>query len=344
MTDPHFSRRARAAQLAAALDGTGDPALVEAVAKRRAACDAIVQLGRQRRFAMKVQQKLDRALESYARINFTAWDPDAPAAEREKRNAEALRLVAQARKGEGPPVLVALAKANAESRAVWDTMRLSTERDMAKVAKALPAAPFCERVHGFALPGLASILAETGTLDGYGNPAKVWSRLGFAPYAGLALSSWKREAWRPRALSAAEWVDHPFKAERYAFMFTLAKPLRDAQWIGASKTDDGQGRPKPGMRYGYTYALRRAHCDITHPDWTPAHRDRAALRVMFKRLLADLWSAWIDTSFALGQRRSDTQPSGAESEKAAAGHVLGDTQEVVAGGGSLPPDAPQAEA
>ena len=45
-------------------------------------------LHRQRRFAMKVQQKLDRSLESFLRINATEWNPNADEKDREKANRE----------------------------------------------------------------------------------------------------------------------------------------------------------------------------------------------------------------------------------------------------------------
>jgi hypothetical protein len=331
-TTPNARRRRAAAQLAAALLNEGKPDLVARVQARRAAVDELVQHGRRRRYAMAVQQKLDRALESYVRRTFTPWSPDDEKADRDKANAETKRLIAAAADGEGHASLVGMVKANAESRAVYDRMRKTAEKDMQAIAATLPIAAFVETVPGLGLQGLASILAETGTLDGYANPAKVWSRLGFAPFDGFALSSWRRETWRPRTLTKDEWIAHPFSAERYAHMAMQAKPLRDKQWIGAKKTDDGKGRPDGP--YGEVYAARRAHCEITHPDWSDAHRDKDALRVMFKRLLADLWAAWIDLSFGTGLASSDAHPGLAGSE-AAAGHLKIDAPMTDAGGGSL---------
>ena len=289
-------RLARAKLLEAALKGEGDPALIACVQERKRAIDDLVQHGRRRRYAMGVQQKLDRALEAYVRCNYTEWDPDAPEAERAKANAETRRMIDDAEEGRGIDVVILMAAANKESRAVWDRIRKTAESDMLKIVKPLPVVPFIERTHGLGLPGLAAILAETGTLDGYANPAKLWSRLGFAPHDGHAMSTWRREKWRPRALTKEEWIDHPFKPQRYAFMFSLAKPLRDHQWIGAKKSENSKGQPDGP--YGQLYFDRRAYCEITHPDWTDGHRDKDALRIMFKRLLVHLWEAWMDTSFA----------------------------------------------
>ena len=304
-----------------------------------AACAEIIQHGRRRRYAMGVQQKLDRSLEAFVRRQFTEWNPDDDEKTREKHNAETVRLIADARGGKGrkktkpkgPPLLLALVTANDTSRSVYDTMRAAAEKEMIALAAKLPVAPWVASIRGAGWLGLASIIAETGPLDNYAGPAKLWSRLGFAPFEGAAMSTYMRPLWRPRALTDDEWIDHPFSPKRYAHMAMLAKPLRDLNWIGAKKTPDGKG--KPNGYYGQVYADRRAHTDLTHPEWTDQHRDRDALRVMFKRFLADLWTAWRDTSFVSGQASRDAHDLVAGDEKTAAGHLELDAQSVGAGGG-----------
>jgi hypothetical protein len=273
---------------------------------------AIREKHHERRYAMGLQQKLDRALESYVRRNFTKWHVDDDEVARKKENAKVKRLLDTAAEGEGPLALQLMVRSNSEGRAPYDAIRKDAEKEMVKLAAKLPVAAWVNNIHGAGLLGLATILGEAGPLDNYANPAKLWSRLGFAPYDGAALSTYRRPTWRPRVLTADEWTEHPFKAERYAYMAMLAKPLRDSQWIGAKKTDDGKG--KPDGYYGQLYADRRAHCDVTHPDWTDMHRDRDALRVMFKRFLADLWEAWIDATLAPGQKICDAQSIGAGGE------------------------------
>lgn len=46
-----------------------------------------------------------------------------------------------------------------------------------------------------------------------------------------------------------------------------------------------------GTEYREVYDNRRAHTDVTHPDWTPGHSHNDALRVMSKRILRNLWRA-----------------------------------------------------
>jgi hypothetical protein len=257
--------------------------------------DALQAIARQRRFAIKVQQKLDRALESYVRINYTDWSPDLPEKERDKENAKVTKLIKAAAADDGDPDLIELVKITALSRSAWDQKRDNATKAMEKLAAKLPVAAWVKGVHGIGILGLALILAETGktgSLSNYSNPAKLWKRLGFAPYDGYAGSTWKRDSWRPRALTKEEWTDNPFSGARYATMQQLATHLVDHQWIGAKKTEDGEGRPKPGAVYGEFYAARRARTLVTHADWSDGHRRSDALRVTFKEFLKDLWVEW----------------------------------------------------
>lgn len=361
MTDQIYARRSHAKRLGAALIQDGDdPAFVKTVRDRHELTEEILRHGRERRHAMASQQKLDRSLESFVRSFYTDWRVTAPDAERKKENKKAIRLIKDAKKAISrhrceccdQTVLVSLrndrlaemVRANEESRAKWDKIRNDAERAMIKLAARLPAANWTKPIRGAGLKGLAIIIAETGTLDGYANPAKLWKRLGFAPYQGFALSTYRRPKWRPRALTAEEQTSKPgqpaaaaFNAERYAHMFTLAKPLRDHQWIGAKKAgaEDGKGRPKPGARYGQLYAERRAKMKIKHPDWTNAHFDKDGLRVMFKRFLADLWEAWMDATYprvtgeaAADQGPIDTHPRGVGGGTVSANHRVSEVPAV----------------
>jgi hypothetical protein len=168
--------------------------------------------------------------------------------------------------------------------------RTLVEKRLADLAKDLPAASFVEGVKGAGLGGLASLIGETGDLSNYANPAKVWKRLGFAPYQGHAGSTWKRDSWRPRSLTKDEWVENPFSGSRYSVAQQIALAIFKQQWTGAAKTESGEG--EPSGPYGEIYAARRKHTATTHPDWTKAHANADALRIMMKRFLRDLWVAW----------------------------------------------------
>jgi hypothetical protein len=153
--------------------------------------------------------------------------------------------------------------------------------------------------------GLATIVAECGDLSNYATPAKLWKRLGFAPYDGHAGSTWKRETWRPRSLSKDEWIENPFSGERYALMAQIATWLVNAQWIGAKKSETGEG--KPNGPYGEIYAKRRTHTKTTHPEWSDGHRRKDALRVTMKKFLLDLWGEWHRNAVAIENLNSRGQ-------------------------------------
>ena len=192
--------------------------------------EQITRMHRKRRYAMKLQQKIDRALKSYARREYTEWRFDLPEEERERFNKQTRDLITAARNGNGDPALIGIVAATDASRKPTDDLRKEAEKVMEKLARSISAWPWVEGIRGAAELGLATIVAETGDLANYPSPAHVWSRLGYAPYDGRAGSSWKREAWRPRALTKAEWIEHPFSGERYALFFSLSDSLFRAQW------------------------------------------------------------------------------------------------------------------
>ena len=251
--------------------------------------DEIRELHRQRRFAMKLQQKIDRALESYVRINATGWSPDLDAATREKFNKEAKDLIKRARGGERLPISEPVL-ASDQARKPTDDLRKRAEKDMTLLAEQLPAFAWVTATEGAGALGLATIVAEAGDLKNYPNVAKLWKRLGFAPYDGLAGSTWKRESWRPRKLAAEEWTENPFSGERYALMHQIAIWLVNHQWTGAAKTESGEG--EACGPYGQVYGERRKHTAKTHPEWTKMHSRQDALRVAMKAFLRDLWAEW----------------------------------------------------
>jgi hypothetical protein len=254
------------------------------------AIDDIKTEHRFRRQAMKQQQKMDRALESFIRINATDWSWDADEKAREKYNKQVLAIVKAARAGEGDQRIVELVLTVDKGRQPFDELRAGCEKRMEELAAALPVADWIESIRGAGLLGLATIIAETGDLSNYSNPAKVWKRLGFAPFDGYAGSTWKRETWRPRKLTAEEWIANPFSGQRYALMHQIAIWLVNAQWISAKKAGADEG--KPNGPYGEVYAARRAHTAKTHPDWSKGHSRMDGVRVAMKAFLKDLHVEW----------------------------------------------------
>lgn len=332
--------------------------------------DRLQQFARRRKYAIKLQYKIDRALESFVRRNFTDWEPNLQEKERavinrnvadmidqaRAANSKARKLVEAAGKTQDETKILQAQKEAAKllrtsnlestllqtveltdnSRGPADTWRADAQSNMEKFAAQLPVANWIESIPGVGMLGLAQIVAETGDLNNYANPGKVWKRLGYAPYDGYAGSTWKRESWRPRKLEKDEWVAAPFSGERYASMYTLSLWLINKQWISAKKSGTSEGRPDGP--YGEIYAARRAHTLTTHPDWSDGHRRADGLRIAFKRFLADLWATWTGKSRYSrnpGHIEPDIQICGAGT--AAAGQAVSDTHSPCACGGTKIP-------
>lgn len=224
-------------------------------------CRAIAADQRARRFAIKQQSRLMRSLESFVRINFTAWSPDLPKKEADAENAKALALIEAARKSDDacPAVVRRMTLESDRTCKPWDDVRDEHEASMEGLARTLPVWSWCQGIKGFAGAGkfLAIIVAETTTAsaplslssyekgresDGVPDERKkgldgVYSRLGLAPYGlpedggQFAGSTWRKKLG-PRTLTDQEWIDHPFSAKRYAEMFVIIDIVLRAQTIG----------------------------------------------------------------------------------------------------------------
>jgi len=189
----------------------------------------IVDHHRRRRFAMKVQQKLDRALESFLRANFTAWSPDLGDAERDKFNAQVTAMIKAARDGTGNPDVVELVKALDQSREPFDAIRATAEKAMEKLAKQLPVYPWLETVRGAGALGLATIIAEAGDLSRYPNPGQGKPN---GPYGEVYA---KRRAHT--ALTHPDWSKQHSRMD--ALRITMKSFLLDlwTQWNRTARTD-----------------------------------------------------------------------------------------------------------
>src|SRR5216117_2938590 len=108
--------------------------------------DGINTHHRARRYWMKVQQKLDRALESYVRLNHTDWTKTENEADRKKESAKALAIIKAAKGGDGPSDLVLLVGTTLTAREPADQERKSRERTMEELAEQLPVYPWVEGV------------------------------------------------------------------------------------------------------------------------------------------------------------------------------------------------------
>jgi hypothetical protein len=167
-----------------------------------------------------------------------------------------------------------------QSRAGWDAMRVDAERRMREIARTFAIYERCAAIAGFGDLGLACIIAEAGNdLTSYPHYYHLWKRLGLAPFRGKAMSRFKAAE-----LTKAEWSELGYN------------PMRRGRMAG----DVGAALffAKGRNVYGDVYAQRREQTALTHPDWTPAHSDADARRIMLKALVEDLWRWWVEAARA----------------------------------------------
>ena len=166
-----------------------------------------------------------------------------------------------------------------------DPLEAQAEARLRAMLEELPALPppvleFADKTRGFGRPSLAQVVAESGDLSRYANPAKIWSRmgLGLAPDGN---SRYEGRSPRRRALMAVIGTNFlraggPYKElydQRKEFERTkpsCGKALKNAKGepIGECKDADGAACCKAG------------------------HIHNRTLRYVEKRLLRELWRTW----------------------------------------------------
>lgn len=257
---------------------------------------------RARRFAMKQQQKLDRALESYVRLNFTTWRPDAPEAEKKLANAKVTALIKSARKGEGDPLVVGMVAATDAARAPFDNIRDDNETIAAKLAATLPVLEVF-RPRGFGEGSLAVVVGEAGDLSGYATHSKLWKRM------GLAVLDGKRQGAPGLGASDETWIEHGYNPERRSMVWNMGESILKAQ-IRKVKDDAGEDTGERTVLgpYGQIYLDRKAYELARNPEIRPIVAHARAKRYMEKRLLKNLWRAWRQARSILPEKAVEGMP------------------------------------
>lgn len=250
---------------------TGLPDLAETI-------QVIRDLQIQRVHLIKQQIRQTNATGALIR-RFCGWSPNLPEKERAAVNKRAARIIDAVENGEildsedgqiaaslGPIILT-----DAQMREPLDKMRLNIEKRMAKAVKALPVYPWAEAVRGFGALGLAIIVGEALDLSRYGNPAKLWKRM------GLGMVSDRRQGNPGTDASADDWIAHAYNKRRRSSVWVLGDSLLKGN-------RDGE--------YRALYLTRKAYEHERALEMSKMHAHRRAQRYMEKRLLRDLWRAW----------------------------------------------------
>lgn len=131
----------------------------------------------------------------------------------------------------------------------------------------LPHADWVRSVRGFGMLNYASIIAETGDLRNYANPAKVWKRLGLGVMP---------DGNRQRKVQGEEAKEHGFSPRRRKTAWLLGESL--------VKKNDGP--------YREAYLRYKEYQKDKNPGMSPGAINNRAKRYMVKMVIRDLWRVW----------------------------------------------------
>lgn len=243
-------------------------------------CRQIMELQRIRIAVLKSRQAIDNRLRATVATVMgyhAGLDPEA----RKAAHAKAQELIDAI--GDEAPLdsdrarvasrVSGIVKNTGIARAGFQAFLSNLESEMTKLAKSLPVSEWVKSVKGFGQLNLAIIVGECGDLSGYANPAKVWRRMGCAPFNGKMGSTWKRKG----GLSAEQWTEYGYCQRRRAIAFCLSDCL--------IKSNDGEYR----KRYDDVKAAKLALADEA---WTKLRCHLHASLLTAKRAMRDLWKEW----------------------------------------------------
>ena len=207
----------------------------------------------------------------------------------------------------------------------FDVEKANVERPMVKLARTLPAHKWVKHPdqNGFGELSLAIVVGECGDLRNYANPAKVWRRMGCAPWSfdGQTLMGATWKGGREGKLPAAEWESFGYAPRRRSIAYLIGEGIVKQNFVrqpgdGEAAVDTDTAGAAPGP-YRRRYDAVKAACEATRPDWTACECGgsglgpkgkkcpgcsgrgkkmlrchRHAMLLATKMLLRDLWNAW----------------------------------------------------
>lgn len=172
------------------------------------------------------------------------------------------------------------------ARSLLEKERKSTENQMKKMAKQLPAYEWVATVRGFGDLGFAMIVGEAGDLSNYATVSKLWKRLGLAVIDG----------GRQRRVSGPDALMHGYSPIRRSVVWTIGDSLfrgggEYADVCRARKDVERQKAEAEGLIVAPSAKIPAKNKEAYRSD---GHIHNRAKRYMEKRLIRDLWRAWRD--------------------------------------------------
>lgn len=142
------------------------------------------------------------------------------------------------------------------------------EKSMCALVRQLPVYSWiCQPEQcGFADQSLATVIGECGNLRFYANPAKVWRRMGLAPWRfqekTLMGATWK--SGREGSLPAEEWQRFGYSPRRRSLAYVIGENLMKQNFISRV---EGEAKVKTPGPYRLRYIQAKVRVFETHPEW-----------------------------------------------------------------------------
>lgn len=172
------------------------------------------------------------------------------------------------------------------------TAKDEAEKSLKKLVRQLPIWDWAKGVRGLGETTLGHLLGESGDLSLYASPAKLWKRFG----VGLVDVGEGFERQR-RVTDAAKALVHAYAPSRRSILYmagqwlVMAKDPRYYAVYQERKDHEKQAAIDRGLAVVPAGKIPK---DAKHLYMSEGHVNLRAKRYMEKRLLRDLWRAWIE--------------------------------------------------
>lgn len=267
-------------------------------------------LQRRRAWFLKSRNMISNRLQASV-AGTIGYNNDMTEADRKKKFVEASALIKQVVAGEVASDVHVIVTTTMVAIDAFNREKDSLEKAMRALAKQLPIAKWVEEddQRGFGILFLAIVIGETGDLHNYENPAKVWRRLGCAPYTKngetLMGATWRgRGKSKGNKLHAADWEEFGYSPRRRSISYLIGEGIVKQNGNGPyrarynyTKTKAGEDHPEwlqcPKCEgTGRKGKAKCSNCKGSGEVWMRCHRHGMLLAT--KLLLKNLWLEWVD--------------------------------------------------
>lgn len=251
----------------------------------REVCEELQRLQRKRTVIIKSRIKTFNRLVAVVATS-SGYHAGLPEKERLAAFDEAAKVVKAVVKSDADHIYADVIRATWIGIDGFDKMQSSIEKPMVRLLESLPICSWIEQTNqrGISTQMAAVVVGEVGNFDDYSNPAKVWRRLGLAPYTfnGKTMmgSTWK--SGRQGKLPAEEWSAFGYSPRRRSIAYL----------IGEGIVKQNFDRDRKPLEYRLLYSAKKMLASELHPDWTLKRADLHGRLLATKRLLRNMWRAW----------------------------------------------------